>query len=116
MLARASFGNDARFAHAFGQQDLADGIVDLVNSYLGLALSGGLVSLGLFVGVFVWIAWGVYFAMRSIADHTDSQKIIGRSIFSVLLGILVIIYTVSSITFVPIVYWSVAGLGFVTTL
>ena len=32
VLARAGFGDDARLAHAPGQQDLADGVVDLVRA------------------------------------------------------------------------------------
>lgn len=32
-------------------------------------------------------------------------------LLATLIGILVIIFTVSSITFIPVVYWSVAGLG-----
>jgi hypothetical protein len=32
MLARAGFGDDAGLAHADGQQDLADAIVDLVRA------------------------------------------------------------------------------------
>ena len=32
MLAGASFGNDARLAHAFRQHGLADGVVDFVRA------------------------------------------------------------------------------------
>ena len=32
MLARAGFGDDAGAAHAFGQQDLTDAVVDLVRA------------------------------------------------------------------------------------
>jgi hypothetical protein len=32
-------------------------------------------------------------------------------LLATLIGILVIIFTVSSITFIPVVYWSIAGLG-----
>lgn len=32
-------------------------------------------------------------------------------LLATLTGILVIIFTVSSITFIPVVYWSIAGLG-----
>jgi hypothetical protein len=36
---------------------------------------------------------------------------LGQALLTVILGILIIIGTVSSVTIIPIVYWSMAGVG-----
>lgn len=86
------------------------GIIDLVNSYIAIALSGGLVALGLFVGFFVSIWIRLLQSIRIAAKIDNNVELLGRSLLATLTGILVTIYTVSSISFIPIVYWFVAGL------
>jgi hypothetical protein len=49
--------------------------------------------------------------MRSIRDINSEERLLGRALLATLLAILLIIFTVSNISFIPIVYWSVAGLG-----
>ncbi len=87
------------------------GIIDIVNTYIRIALETGFVGLGLFVSFFVLVVIGVYRAMRSLPDRDSEEHLLGRALLSTLLAILVIIFTVSSISIIPIVYWSVAGLG-----
>ena len=87
------------------------GIIDIVNSYIAVALNTGLVGLGLFVGFFAMTLFGIFRAMRSIPDKDSEEHLLGRVLLATLLAIMVIILTVSSISFIPIVYWSVAGLG-----
>ena len=87
------------------------GIIDIVNSYLVITLYSGFVGLTLFVGFFILTLLGIYRAMRSIPDKDSEEYLLGRVLLSTLLAILVIIFTVSSITFVPIMYWCVAGMG-----
>jgi O-antigen ligase len=91
------------------------GIVDIVNTYIGIALAYGLVGLGLFVGFFFMILVGVRNAMLTIRDKDDETHRLGRALFATLIGILIVIVTVSSITIIPVVYWSVAGLGLAYT-
>lgn len=86
-------------------------IIDIVNSYIGIALEDGLVGLALFVSFFALVLLGIFRVMRSISDKNSEEYLLGRALLSTLLAILVIIFTVSSISFIPIVYWSVAGLG-----
>ncbi|RCL27345.1 ligase [Pseudomonas sp. AFG_SD02_1510_Pfu_092] len=88
-----------------------EGIIDIVNTYINLALRVGLVGLGLFVAFFAVVLLGIRKAMRSIADKDDERRQLGRVLLATLAGILVIIFTVSSISFIPVVYWSIAGLG-----
>lgn len=87
------------------------GIIDIVNHYIGVTLKLGVVGLGLFVGFFALILTGIYRGLRSISDKDSEVSLLGRALLATLLAILVIIITASSITFIPIVYWSVAGLG-----
>jgi O-antigen ligase len=88
-----------------------EGIIDIVNTYIGVALSFGLIGLTLFVAFFATVLLGIRKAMRSFPDKDDEARRLGRALFATLAGILVTIVTVSSITVIPIVYWSVAGLG-----
>jgi O-antigen ligase len=87
------------------------GIIDIVNSYVGVTLEYGLVGLALFVGFFTSTLTGIFLAMRSVQDRNSGAYLLGRALLATLLAILIIIFTVSSITFIPIVYWSVAAMG-----
>jgi O-antigen ligase len=87
------------------------GIIDIVNTYIQVTLEIGLVGLGLFVGFFVLTLLGIYRAMRSIRDRKSEERLLGRALLATMLSILLIIFTVSSIAIIPIVYWSVAALG-----
>lgn len=87
------------------------GIIDIVNTYLLIALEKGLVGLGLFMGFFVMVLHGIRRAMHSIPDRDSEEYLLGRALLATLISILLIIFTTSSISFIPFVYWSVAGLG-----
>ncbi|WP_166359488.1 O-antigen ligase family protein [Pseudomonas akapageensis] len=87
------------------------GIIDIVNTYVGVALKVGLIGLALFVAFFATVVVGIRKAMRSIPNKDDETRRLGRVLLATLAGILVTIVTVSSITVIPLVYWSVAGLG-----
>ncbi len=87
------------------------GIIDIVNSYIVVTLKTGFFGLGLFVGFFALTLLGILRAMHSIPDKESDEYLLGRALISTLSAILLIILTVSSITFVPIVYWCVAGMG-----
>ncbi|GAB6407934.1 O-antigen ligase family protein [Pseudomonas sp. MHK4] len=87
------------------------GIIDIVNSYIAIALQMGLIGLTLFVAFFATIVLGIRKAMHSFPNPDDESRRLGRTLLATLAGILVTIITVSSITVIPVVYWSVAGLG-----
>ena len=86
------------------------GIIDMVNSYLIIALNSGLVGLSLFLGFFGAIMRGIYRRMRAM-DKTDEQHELGQALIATLLGILAMIATVSPISYISVVYWAIAGLG-----
>jgi O-antigen ligase len=87
------------------------GIIDIVNSYLQVALASGLVGLALFCGFFSAVGFALLKAMRAAGGKTDETYLLGQALLATLLGILVIIATTSSMDLVPVIYWSVAGLG-----
>lgn len=87
------------------------GIIDIVNSYLRIALETGLAGLALFAAFFLTVLLGIAKRMRSFPNRDDETARFGRALFATLSGILVTIFTVSSITVIPILYWSVAGIG-----
>jgi O-Antigen ligase len=87
------------------------GIIDIVNTYIVVALEKGLIGLGLFVTFFVLTLHGIYRTMHSIQNKESEEYLLGRVLLATLLAILIIIFTVSSITVIPIMYWTVAGLG-----
>lgn len=87
------------------------GIIDIVNTYLNLALRFGVVGLALFVAFFASALLSLRKTLRTFADKDEHLCRLGRSLLATLLGILVTIFTVSSITFIPVVYWSLAGVA-----
>ena len=86
-----------------------EGIVDLVNTYLCIALSQGCVGLVLFVGVFV-AAGARLFRAWNCAEVSPEAHLLARSLISALVAMLVTIATVSPILCIPILYWVLAGL------
>jgi O-antigen ligase len=92
-------------------QDLrtGEGIVDVVNTYVGIGFSSGLVGLSIFAGFFLSVLLGILRAANA-ARHDSDTYYLGHALFATLLGILVMISAVSSITVIPTVYWAVAGL------
>jgi len=86
------------------------GIIDVVNSYLAILLSGGLVALALFIGFFISIIIGLIHSMRNAYKIESEHRQLGRALLATIAGILITIYTVSSIIFIPIIYWLIGGL------
>jgi O-antigen ligase len=82
------------------------GIIDMVNTYLQVALPFGLVGLGLFLAVFVF---GLLGANAKRKQFDPGTEIVGRSVIAATIGALVTIFTVSSISVIPTLYWILAG-------
>lgn len=102
---------DYMYSSAMQELKQGQGIIDVVNSYLGVGLSSGLIGLSLFAGFFITVAIGIFKGMKNLGDKNDERYLLGRTLLSVLLAVMVIIFTVSSVLFIPVVYWSMAGLG-----
>jgi len=88
-----------------------EGIIDIVNTYILVALESGLVGLCLFVGFFLVVLRGIHTGMKIETNRDSDYYLLGRVLLCSLVSILFTIATVSSITFIPIVYWSVGALG-----
>jgi O-antigen ligase len=85
-------------------------IIDIVNSYLEIALRSGLVGLSLFIGVFATILLRLRRALKFRGVNDVDYNTCVRASIATLIAMLVTIVTVSSIDFIPYVYWSFAGL------
>jgi O-antigen ligase len=87
------------------------GIIDLVNSYLVVALSSGIVGLSLFVAFFGSSFVGLIRSLRAFPNRDDDSFRLGQALLVALLAALVVISTVSSISAIPMLYWMLAGFG-----
>ncbi len=87
------------------------GIVDVVNTYLGVTLSYGLVGLVLFLGFFVAILIGLLRVLKFGAAQEIGISACGRAFLATLVAMLVTLATTSGVDFTPYVYWSIAGLS-----
>jgi len=98
------------------------GIIDVVNTYLGVALASGFVGLALFCGFFLVVLAALVAALRRAAQSPAGRDApaggregdvyaAGQALLCALLGILVMIFTTSSIGLIPVIYWAFAGLA-----
>lgn len=88
-----------------------EGIIDLVNSYIGVALHSGLMGLTFFLGAFLSALHQLRKGLRLARRLDPRAALLGRALFATVTAIMLIIYTVSSIVAVPVVYWTVLGLS-----
>jgi O-antigen ligase len=84
-------------------------IIDVVNTYVAIALESGLVGLGVFLTFTATILVGLWraFKLKSIRK-TDFGDYI-RTSMAIYVAIIVTISTVSFIDFIPYVFWSFSG-------
>jgi O-antigen ligase len=87
-----------------------EGIIDIVNTYLRVALNSGLVGLSLFLCFFAAILIGLRRVAKFGVVKGENFSAYARALIATLIAILVTIGTVSSTDFVPYVYWSFSGL------
>ena len=73
-----------------------EGIIDIVNSYIGVALTYGLVGLSLFLGVFLGAFASVLKGIRASAVGSETHTL-GRVLLATLVAVMVTIVGVSSI-------------------
>jgi hypothetical protein len=87
------------------------GIVDIVNTYVQVALHSGLTGLVLFAGVQAAALFSVVQAQRlARRSGRDEAQSLGRGLAAAQLAVIVIIVTVSSIFVIPWLYWCLSGL------
>ncbi|MEQ1738581.1 MAG: O-antigen ligase family protein [Methyloglobulus sp.] len=86
------------------------GIIDLVNSYIGLVLPYGIVGLSLFLIIFLGLSYRCYFILKRIPPSEVDLLRMGRALFAILASIMLMIATVSSIDYIPVLYWTFAAI------
>jgi O-antigen ligase len=86
------------------------GIIDIVNSYIGVALPYGIIGLALFVAPSVYALLSSWTTSRQQAKVDLTSEATGRALAMSMVAILVVIGTVSHYFHIPIVHWMVVGL------
>ena len=104
------FGEPGFYSNAAAQELRHEGIIDMVNSYLGIAVGTGLVGFGLFIGLFIYAIVLVWRARKSSEREPQTGEA-ARALLAVIAGILVTIGTTSSIGVIPPIYFAIAGLA-----
>ena len=88
-----------------------EGIVDIVNTYLSIALDSGFAGLTLFVSVFVAVLLAVRQKIKRIIDKNSEFHLLGRCLIAIIISILTTLATASSIGTVAITYWAIVGIA-----
>jgi O-Antigen ligase len=105
------FGSfDYLLAPSMEEMRQGQGIIDMVNTYLAVALPYGLVGLFLFICPFAYSLLACWRARVVHARQDVESDLLGRALAGAMVAILVTIATVSSIGVVPVIYWMLAGL------
>jgi O-antigen ligase len=86
------------------------GIIDIVNSYVGVGLAYGGVGLLLFVAVAGWALWSCLAARHRLARKDPSAELAGRAVATALVASLLIIVTASFAFHIPIGHWLLVSL------
>ena len=85
------------------------GLIDMVNSYMRVALGSGVVGLTLFVGLFASacvLAWRT----RRFSEQSPAVGSAAHALLAAMAGILVTIATTSSVSVIPPIYFMFVGL------
>lgn len=91
------------------QMRQGQGIIDVVNTYVQVALPFGLIGLMLFVFPFGIALRGTWAVRRECVEDIECERL-GRALIAAVMGALVTIATVSSIAVIPVLYWILLGL------
>lgn len=102
-------GNYQYLKHPLMKQMIqGEGIVDVVNTYLQLALPFGGIGLAIFVFIFLTGLRRVWRSRQLNIKNPDIERL-GRTIIATVTGVLVVISTVSSGSVIAALYWVLAG-------
>jgi O-antigen ligase len=86
------------------------GIIDIVNTYAGIALTSGLSGLSTFLAIFATILWAGARRMTNGTVTGSFERTTGQALIASLLACMFVIFSVSSISVIPVIYWLLAGL------
>jgi hypothetical protein len=111
ILSRNPFLGASDFFYSLEDLRNGEGIIDIVNSYLAVALSSGLIGLTLFCGCIFIPLYLLLKELRKRPSLPYEQRVIVITVIALTVASSIIIFTVSSILTIPLVYWSLAGLS-----
>jgi O-antigen ligase len=86
------------------------GIIDIVNSYLGVALAYGIVGLILFVAPAVYAIAATWQVSRRLARVDPAAEVAGRALAAAMIAVLLAIGAMSFYLHIPILYWLLISL------
>jgi O-antigen ligase len=86
------------------------GIIDIVNSYLGIALTTGVVGLSCFVGIFLAVMLPLW-RLRRHAEASAEGRHMANYLIATIVSLLFVLVTTSSIVVVLQLTYMLAGLG-----
>jgi hypothetical protein len=86
------------------------GIIDIVNSYVGVALAFGGIGLVLFVAPSAYALLTAWTTSRRLAAQDPDAEAAGRALAASMLGILLVIGAASHYFHIPIVHWMTVSL------
>lgn len=84
------------------------GIIDIVNSYVQFGLRGGIVLIGMFLLLMFYILLRLLLALRSL---TGFDRNICVGLISIIISHLVMIFTVSQVSYLSYLQWQIIGLS-----
>jgi hypothetical protein len=100
--------HDYYFAADTDNLKAGGGFIDVVNTYLIVALQSGFTGLSLFLGCFLSALWFAYLKWKASPKRSEERMFSGTLVAS-MVCIMITIYTVSNIYTIPILYWSIIG-------
>ena len=86
------------------------GIIDMVNTYLGVAMASGIVGLVLFAGASIAGLGAALFRWKQVRHADTDLDWLGRCLMAAQCSVLVCIGTVSPIDRIPLFYWLLTGM------
>jgi len=86
------------------------GIIDIVNSYVGIMLNTGVIGLAAYLGIFASMLWPLW-RLRGMGAQEPEGARFAASLVATTLALLFVIVTTSSIVVIPQLLHMLAGLG-----
>jgi len=84
------------------------GIIDIVNSYIQMGLRGGVLLIGCFLVLMFYILLRLLLALRTLSGF-DRNICVG--LVAMIISHLVMIFTVSLVSYLPYIQWQIIGLS-----
>jgi O-antigen ligase len=92
------------------QMRQSQGIIDITNTFLQVALPYGFVGLLLFVAALFFPTFATWRARAALAQSSADAEKLGRVLLAMMAGVIVTISTSSGIGAMPTMYWLLVGL------